>query len=102
MKSEELADRRPKSKVKKPEERGMTQHAFQREHIVEQIQTFFRGVHDISDFYYRLYLLNGFCKTCDGRGYVQTQGEPCPQCYASGKADRWQIAPPENTGPAAE
>ncbi len=80
----------------------MSQNAFQREHIVEQIQTFFRGVHDISDFYYRLYLLNGFCKTCDGRGYEQTQGEPCPRCYASGKADRWQIAPQEKSEPAAE
>lgn len=80
----------------------MSRNAFQREHIVEQIQSFFRGVHDISDFYYRLYLLNGFCKTCDGRGYLHGQSEPCPQCYASGKADRWQIAPPEKSEPTAE
>lgn len=80
----------------------MTQHAFQREHIVEQIQTFFRGVHDISDFYYRLYLLNGFCKMCDGRGHLHDQTEPCPQCYASGKSDRWQIAPQEQSETTTE
>jgi DnaJ-class molecular chaperone len=80
----------------------MTQNAFQREHIVEQIQSFFRGVHDISDFYYRLYLLNGLCKICDGRGYERSQSEPCPQCYASGKADRWQTAPTGRSEPITD
>jgi hypothetical protein len=80
----------------------MPTNAFHREHIIEQVQRFFRGVHDISDFYYRLYLLNGLCKTCDGRGYEQTQNEPCPQCFASGKADRWHTAPMGKSEPEAE
>ncbi len=71
----------------------MHPQAFQREHIVEQIRTFFRSVHDISDFYYRLYLLHGVCRECDGRGYLNSQSEACPQCSASGSTDRWHTTP---------
>lgn len=68
----------------------MDVRAFQRERIVEQIKAFFSEVHDISDFYYRLYLLNGLCRSCDGRGYVNTPEEICPACQASGKNDIWR------------
>jgi hypothetical protein len=34
----------------------MQKHAFHPERIVEQISTFFKDVHDMSDFYYKLYL----------------------------------------------
>ena len=71
----------------------MHPQAFQREHVVEQIRTFFRGVHDISDFYYRLYILQGICRECDGRGYLNSHSESCPQCAASGSTDRWSATP---------
>lgn len=80
----------------------MPHNAFQREHIVEQIKTFFRGVHDMSDFYYRLYLLNGLCRSCDGRGYLNSQSESCPQCSASGSTDRWHAAPTVKPEPSVD
>ena len=80
----------------------MHPQAFQRDRIVEQIRTFFRGVHDISDFHYRLYLLHGICRECDGRGYLNSQSEVCPQCCASGSADRWHTAPAGGSEPAAD
>ena len=76
--------------------------AFHREHVVEQIRTFFRGVNDISDFYYRLSLLHGICRECDGRGYLNSQSEPCPQCSATGRVDRWQAAQVAKSEPAAD
>jgi DnaJ-class molecular chaperone len=68
----------------------MQKHAFHPERIVEQISTFFKDVHDISDFYYKLYLLKDLCRTCDGRGYLRAPDELCPQCQASGSADVWR------------
>jgi DnaJ-class molecular chaperone len=68
----------------------MQKIAFQREGIVEQIKTFFRGIHDMSDFYYRMYMLNGLCQTCDGRGYIGSPEEQCPTCHASGSNDPWR------------
>ena len=47
----------------------MQKTAFQPEHIVDQVKTFFSGVQDMSDFYLRMYTLSGMCRTCDGRGY---------------------------------
>jgi len=70
----------------------MKARTFYPERIVEQIQTFFPGVHDISDFYYKLYLLNALCRRCDGRGYLRTPDQPCPPCQASGSTDVWRRA----------
>jgi hypothetical protein len=71
----------------------MNARAFYPDRIVEQIQAFFHGVHDLSDFYYKLYLLNALCRRCDGRGYLRTPDEPCPHCQASGSTDVWRRAP---------
>jgi len=68
----------------------MQEHAFHPDHIVEQIKTFFRDVHDMTGFYYKLYLLNGLCRQCDGRGYLYTPDQPCPHCRASGSTDVWR------------
>jgi hypothetical protein len=68
--------------------------AFQRERIVEQIKAFFSGVHNISDFHYRLYLLGNLCRHCDGRGYVNTPEEVYPTCHASGRSDTWRRQSP--------
>lgn len=65
----------------------MQAHAFQPERIVEQISAFFKGVHDISDFYYKLYLLKDLCRDCDGRGYEHTPEHPCSLCNGSGSRD---------------
>ncbi len=70
----------------------MQKTAFEREHIVEQIKTFFSGIHDISDFYLRMYTLNGMCRTCDGRGHVNSTAEQCPTCHSSGSSDVWRNA----------
>lgn len=80
----------------------MHSRAFQRDRIVEQVQQLFRGVRDMSDFYYRLYLLNGVCRSCDGRGYLNSQSEPCSQCSASGSADRWHATPVVKPEPSAD
>ena len=80
----------------------MHPQAFQRDHVVEQIRAFFRGVHDISDFYYRLHLLHSICRECDGRGYLRSQSEPCPQCSASGSADRWHTTPVAKPEPSVD
>ncbi len=37
----------------------MKDQAFYPDHIIEQIKSFFGNVHDMTDFYYKLYLLNG-------------------------------------------
>jgi hypothetical protein len=71
----------------------MNTRAFYPDRIVEQIQAFFHDVHDISDFYYRLYLLNALCRHCDGRGYLRASDQPCPQCQASGRTDVWRRGP---------
>jgi len=65
----------------------MSTHAFHPDGIVSQIKTFFSDVHDLTDFYYKLYLLNGLCRTCDGRGYLQNPDQPCSQCQGSGSRD---------------
>ena len=70
----------------------MKEQAFYPDHIVEQIKSFFHNVHDMTDFYYKLYLLNGLCQQCDGRGYLQSPDEACPACQASGDADIWHRA----------
>jgi len=70
----------------------MQKRAFQREQIVEQIKAYFRGVHNLSDFHYRIYLLSTLCRSCDGRGYLQTPQEHCPTCQASGNSDVWRKA----------
>ena len=70
----------------------MQKNAFQREHIVDQIKTFFSGIHDISDFYLRMYTLSSICRTCDGRGYVNSAEETCPACHSSGSSDVWRNA----------
>lgn len=70
----------------------MEKQAFYPEHVVEQIKAFFRGVRDISDFYYKLALLNGLCHACDGRGYLSAPDQPCPHCQASGSANVWHRA----------
>lgn len=61
--------------------------------IVSQIKTFFSDVHDLTDFYYKLYLLNGLCRNCDGRGFLRDTQHPCPHCQGSGSADVWRQAP---------
>jgi uncharacterized OB-fold protein len=70
----------------------MQKPAFQREQIVEQIKAYFRGVRNLSDFHYRMYLLGTLCRSCDGRGYLQTPQEHCPTCQASGNSDVWRKA----------
>ncbi len=65
----------------------MSTHAFQPEHIVDQISAFFKGVNDISDFYYKLYLLRDLCRDCDGRGYPRIPEQPCARCHGSGSRD---------------
>ena len=70
----------------------MKDQAFYPDHIIEQIKSFFGNVHDMTDFYYQLYLLNGLCRQCDGRGYLQTSDEACPDCRASGDAGIWHRA----------
>lgn len=70
----------------------MEKPAFYPEHVVAQIKAFFRGVRDISDFYYKLALLNGLCQECDGRGYLYAPDQPCPHCQASGSTDVWHRA----------
>jgi DnaJ-class molecular chaperone len=65
-------------------------HAFHPEGIVSQIKAFFGDVHDLSDFYYKLYLLNGLCRDCDGRGYLHAPDQPCPRCQGSGSRDVWR------------
>jgi DnaJ-class molecular chaperone len=70
----------------------MQKSAFQPEHIVDQIKTFFSGIHDMSDFYLRMYTLSGMCRTCDGRGYVNSAEETCPTCHSSGSSDVWRNA----------
>jgi RecJ-like exonuclease len=65
-------------------------HAFHPEGIVSQIKAFFSDVHDLSDFYYKLYLLNGLCRNCDGRGYLHAPDQPCPHCQGSGSTDVWR------------
>lgn len=67
----------------------MKEHAFYPQHIVGQIKKFFSGVHDMTDFYYKLYLLNGLCQSCDGRGYTDVPERRCPDCGASGETSRW-------------
>lgn len=66
--------------------------AFYPERIVEQIKAFFSDAHDVTGFYYKLYLLNGLCPDCDGRGYLRTPDQPCPHCQASGSTDVWRRA----------
>ena len=63
--------------------------AFHPEGIVAQIKTFFSDVHDLTDFYYKLYLLNGLCLHCDGRGYLRDAAQPCPHCNGCGRRDVW-------------
>ena len=70
----------------------MQKNAFQRDHIVDQIKTFFSGIHDMSDFYLRMYTLNSMCRTCDGRGYMNSVEEACPTCHSSGTSDVWRNA----------
>lgn len=70
----------------------MKEHAFYPERIIEQIKAFFADVHDISGFYYKLYLLNGLCRRCDGRGYLETPAHLCTDCQGSGDADIWHRA----------
>ena len=70
----------------------MKDQAFYPDHIIEQIKSFFGNVHDMTDFYYKLYLLNGLCRQCDGRGYLQSSDEACPDCRASGDAGIWHRA----------
>ena len=40
----------------------MTNQAFYADHIIEQIKSFFGDVHDMMDFYYKLYLLKSLCR----------------------------------------
>lgn len=70
----------------------MQKTSFLPEHIVDQVKAFFNGVHDMSDFYLRMYALSGMCRTCDGRGYVNTTEETCPTCHSSGSSDVWRNA----------
>ena len=70
----------------------MQKTAFQPEHIVDQVKAFFNGIHDMSDFYLRMYTLNGMCRSCDGRGYESNAEEPCPTCHSSGSSDVWRNA----------
>lgn len=71
----------------------MSTHAFYPDGIVAQIKTFFRDVHDVTDFYYKLYLLNGLCLNCDGRGVIRDTKQTCPHCQGSGSKDIWQTTP---------
>ncbi|MBI3249519.1 MAG: hypothetical protein HYZ50_23705 [Deltaproteobacteria bacterium] len=68
----------------------MSTHAFHPDGIVSQIKTFFSDVHDLTDFYYKLYLLNGLCRNCDGRGYLRDAEQTCPHCQGSGSRDVWR------------
>jgi len=68
----------------------MSTYAFHPEGIVSQIKAFFSDVHDLTDFYYKLYLLNGLCRSCDGRGYIHDTDQICQHCHGSGNKDVWQ------------
>jgi DnaJ-class molecular chaperone len=70
----------------------MQGQAFYPEGIVQQIKAFFSDVHDMTDFYYKVYLLNGLCRSCDGRGYLRVPEQSCPHCQASGSTDVWHRA----------
>ncbi|MCS6926213.1 MAG: hypothetical protein NZ578_09990 [Candidatus Binatia bacterium] len=65
---------------------------FYPDHVVAQIKAFFRGIRDLSDFYYKLALLHSLCQECDGRGYLDTPDHACPHCQASGSSDVWHRA----------
>ena len=67
----------------------MKEQAFYPDHIVEQIKSFFHNVHDMTDFYYKLYLLNGLCQQCDGRGYLQSPDEACPAVLPQASGEKW-------------
>ncbi|HXG18501.1 MAG TPA: hypothetical protein VNN62_05440 [Methylomirabilota bacterium] len=71
----------------------MASYAFHPGDIVSQIKAFFGDVHDITDFYYKLYLLNGLCRHCDGRGYLCEAEQICPHCKGSGSRDVWRREP---------
>jgi Zn finger protein HypA/HybF involved in hydrogenase expression len=71
----------------------MQKHAFYPDGIINQIRVFFGDVHDMSGFYLKLSLLNGLCRHCDGRGYLEQPDRPCPQCQASGSTDVWRRVP---------
>lgn len=68
----------------------MSTHAFHPDSIVTQIKAFFSDVHDLTGFYYKLYLLNGLCGHCDGRGYLHDAAQPCSDCQGSGSRDVWR------------
>lgn len=76
----------------------MEKLAFYPDGIINQIKAFFGDVHDITGFYYKLYLLNGLCRQCDGRGYLGQPEHPCPHCQASGNADVWRRVAPMRKG----
>ena len=76
----------------------MQPHAFRPEGIVSQIKAFFSDVHDLSGFYYKLYLLNGLCQKCDGRGYQHAPDQACPHCQGSGSRDVWRKGPAAKQG----
>ena len=71
----------------------MSTHAFHPTGIVSQIKDFFSDVHDLTDFYYKLYLLNGLCRNCDGRGYLSDTTQICIHCQGSGNKDTWRKIP---------
>ena len=68
----------------------MQPRAFYPDGIISQIKAFFSDVHDLSGFYYKLYLLNGLCRNCDGHGYLQAPDQLCPACQGSGSSDIWR------------
>jgi len=74
-------------------EESMQPYAFHPEGIVSQIKAFFSDVHDLSDFYYKIYLLNGLCPSCDGRGFLQVPEQICSRCQGSGSKDVWRQGP---------
>jgi len=75
----------------------MSTHAVHHTDIVAQIKAFFSDVHDLTDFYYKLYLLNGLCRSCDGRGYLRDTEHTCQHCHGSGSKDVWRKEPSPST-----
>ena len=68
----------------------MSQYAFHPDRVIEQIHAFFHDVHEMTDFYYKLSLLNGLCRQCDGRGYLHAPDELCGACHGTGSTDFWR------------
>jgi hypothetical protein len=76
----------------------MPTYAFHPDGIVSQIKAFFSDIHDSTDFYYKLYLLNDLCRNGNGCGYLRDAEHTCPHCQGSGSQDRWRRFSPSSQG----